>query len=179
MASFEVIAIVISILGLAASITYYAIVLSNANKTQKQQLETRQTQLFMNLFQTVTSVDFNQRYQEMLGAEWTDYEDYLEKFGPTRNPNGAARRFTTWQVYNGIGFLVMEDYMDIEKVELLFGGSGPIMLWKKWEPIILDLRERMESPLFMRGFEHLASKLEERRTTRGLPSDKSFEDLEP
>jgi hypothetical protein len=179
MASFDVIAIVISILGLAASITYYAMVLSNANKTQNQQLETRQTQLFMNLFPTVTSVDFNQRYQEMLGAEWTDYDDYLEKYGPIKNPEAAAKRFTTWQVYNGIGFLVMENYMDIEKVELLYGGSGPIMLWKKWEPIILDIRNRLDSPLFMRGFEHLITKLEEKRTKLGLSSDKSFEDLEP
>lgn len=179
MASFEFLAITLTGLGLIASILYYTFTLQNANKTQRQQLETRQTQLFMDLFQTVTTVEFNQRYQEMLGAEWTDYEDYLEKYGPIKNPEAAARRFSTWQVYNGIGFLVMENYVDIEKVELLFGGSGPLMLWNKWEPIILELRLRLESPTFMVGFEHLANSLEERRTRRGVSSEKSLRDLEP
>ena len=179
MASFEFLAIILTGLGLTVSVLYYSTVLSNANKTQKQQLETRQTQLFMNLFQTITTVEFNQRYQEMLGAEWTDYEDYLEKYGPMNNPQVAAKRFSTWQVYNGIGFLVMENYIDIEKVELLYGGSGPIMLWRKWEPIILDLRERTDSPSFMMGFENLINRLEERREKLGLSTEKSFEDLKP
>ena len=179
MASFEFLAIIVSVLGLAASITYYAIVLGNANKTQQQQLETRQTQLFMDIYKTVTTVEFNKIYQEMLGAEWSDYEDYLEKYGPIKNTEASAKRFTTWQVYNGIGFLVMEDYVDIEKVEILYGGSGPIMLWNKWKPIILDLRERMESPMFMLGFENLARLLEERRARLGLSSEKSFDDLDP
>jgi hypothetical protein len=47
MASFEFLAIIISVLGLAASITYYATILNNANKTQQQQLETRQAQLYL------------------------------------------------------------------------------------------------------------------------------------
>jgi len=179
MASFEFLAVIVSVIGLAVSITYYAIVLNNANKTQQMQLETRQTQLFMNLYQIITTVDFNKNYQEMLGAEWTDYEDYLEKYGPIKNPEAAAKRFSTWQVYNGIGFLVMENHVGIEKVELLFGGSGPVMLWKKWEPIILDLRKRIDSPMFMRGFEFLVVNLEERRKKQGLSSEKSFKDLNP
>jgi hypothetical protein len=115
----------------------------------------------------------------MLGAEWTDYEDYLEKYGPISNPNAAARRFSTWQVYNGIGFLVMENYIDLEKVEHLFGGPGPSMLWSKWEPIISDLRDRLDSPTYMLGFENLARSLEERREKLGLSSAKSFNDLKP
>jgi len=42
MASFEFIALILTGLGLTASIVYYANVLSNANKTQQLQLETRQ-----------------------------------------------------------------------------------------------------------------------------------------
>ena len=55
MASFEFIAVIVSVLGLAASITYYAIVLKNQN-------ETRQAQLFMNLYETARSQEFRRQY---------------------------------------------------------------------------------------------------------------------
>jgi hypothetical protein len=45
MASFEFLAIILTGLGLTASIVYNAINLRNANKTQKQALETRKAQL--------------------------------------------------------------------------------------------------------------------------------------
>jgi len=49
MVSFEFIALVFTGLSITASLFYYANVLSNTNKTQKMQLETRQAQLFMQL----------------------------------------------------------------------------------------------------------------------------------
>ena len=173
MVDYQTISIVLTGIGMIIALTYYSLQIRNQNKT-------RNAQLFMNLFQTVITEDFNQRYIEMLGAEWTDYEDYLEKYGPMNNPNAAARRFSTWQVYNGIGFLVMENYIDLEKVVHLFGGSGPCMLWSKWEPIILDQRVRLDSPSYMAGFENLAKSIEERREKLGLSSGKkSFNDLKP
>ena len=67
MASFDVLAIVVSILGLTASIIYYANILNNANKTRIHQLkaqqqaeETRQTQLYMRLWDKWDSEDFFQ-----------------------------------------------------------------------------------------------------------------------
>jgi len=52
MASLELIALVLTGLSITASIVYYASVLSNANRTQKLQLETRRTQIFMQLHQS-------------------------------------------------------------------------------------------------------------------------------
>ena len=70
MASFEFLAIIVSVLGLAASITYYAIILNNANKTQQQQLETRQTQLFMSINKDMTSKEFVTNYYAVLDLEF-------------------------------------------------------------------------------------------------------------
>ncbi len=170
MASFEFLAIILTGLGLSVSIIYYANVLQNANKT-------RQTQLFMNLYQTVVTENFNQNLIEMLGAEWTDYQDYLNKYGPIDNPKMAAKRFSTWQVYNGIGFLLMENFIELEKVWQLFGGQGPNMMWRKWESIILGIREGIDSPSYMLGFEYLANSIEERRKQQGLSTDRTLTNL--
>jgi len=47
MASFEFLAIMFTGIGLMVSVLYYTFTLQNANKTQQQQLETRQAQLYM------------------------------------------------------------------------------------------------------------------------------------
>ena len=49
MVSLEVVAILLSGIGISASLVYYANVLANANKTQQLQLETRQAQLFIQM----------------------------------------------------------------------------------------------------------------------------------
>jgi hypothetical protein len=64
MVSFEFLAIILSVLGLSASIIYYASILRNANKTQQLQLETRQAQMFMQLYDR-----FNQKEHQ---RTWTE-----------------------------------------------------------------------------------------------------------
>ncbi len=67
MASFEVLAIIVSLLGLSASITYYATVLRNQNIT-------RQAQLYMQLFQKDTSTEFQQIVHTLRKLDTTDPE---------------------------------------------------------------------------------------------------------
>jgi len=72
MASFDVLAIVVSILGLAASITYYTSVLQNSNKTQKQQLENRQAHLFMNIYNHWNTPEFWKNFWAIMDIESTN-----------------------------------------------------------------------------------------------------------
>jgi len=79
----------------------------------------------MDLYQRALLEDFNSRLIEILGAKWTDYEGYLDRYGPINNPDVAAEGFSFWQVYNGIGFLLMEKNIELDRVEHMFGGHGP------------------------------------------------------
>ena len=85
----ETLAFVLTGISLAASIIYYANILNNANKTRELQLkaqelatETRQTQVFMQVFQELNS---EKRWKEYLETryitEWDDYDDFQEKYG--------------------------------------------------------------------------------------------------
>ena len=81
MISLEQIIYVIPILGLTASILYYAMVFRAANKTQQMQLETRQTQLFMQIYGTFNDKDFQRDYFKMIyRMEWDNLADFREKF---------------------------------------------------------------------------------------------------
>ena len=58
MVSFEFLAVILTGLGLTASIVYYASILRNANKTQEIQLETRQAQLYMEFYRDFKKKEF-------------------------------------------------------------------------------------------------------------------------
>ena len=62
MVSFEQFVYVVPMLALAASISYYAIVLRNQNRT-------RQAQLFMSFYDTLRSQEFRDQFGEILRFE--------------------------------------------------------------------------------------------------------------
>ena len=68
MASFEFLAIILTGLGLTASISYYAMVLRNQNKT-------RQAQLFMQIYSVFASDDFFERGGTVMSTEFEDAND--------------------------------------------------------------------------------------------------------
>ncbi|MHA2239439.1 MAG: DUF4760 domain-containing protein, partial [Candidatus Hodarchaeales archaeon] len=84
-------------------------------------------------------------------------EDYNEKFGPSKNPDFAAKRFTTWNRLDGIGNLIIKGLVEAETAYQLYGQRSA-WWWDKWEPIIMELRRRY-NPGFMTGFEHLANEM--------------------
>ena len=78
MVSLEVVAILLSGISISASLFYYSSVLQNANKTQKQQLKTRQAQLFMQFADKFSSKE-GLEYLRVLGkATWVSHEEWLE-----------------------------------------------------------------------------------------------------
>ncbi len=91
--------LVLTGLGLTASIVYYASILRNQNKT-------RQTQLFMNFYESYRSIEFRKQFGIVMRLEYTDYEDFMEKYGMKKNPDTWA----TWQFiasyFNGVGILL-------------------------------------------------------------------------
>ncbi|MES0325933.1 MAG: hypothetical protein ABUK18_08655 [Candidatus Bathyarchaeia archaeon] len=108
MASFEFLAIILTGLGLTASMFYYARVLENANKT-------RQTQLFMNLYENYHSHEFRMKWHGIMQQEWTDYEDWQRKYGQTNED--LATHTSMLSFFNGIGVLLHRKLIDIEMVD--------------------------------------------------------------
>ena len=112
MASFDVLAVVISILGLASSITYYAIVLQNQNKT-------RQTQMLMELYSAYRDYDFAKIWGEVMDYEYADFDDFWEKYGGPNNRDTWSKWQSVARLFNGMGVLVKRNLVDIELVEEL------------------------------------------------------------
>lgn len=164
----EYLPIVLTGIGLTASIVYYAYILNNANKTRELQLraqehasETRETSLFWQFFQELVSPEMWDRYIRVRYVYQCDnYQEFKEKFNPTTNPEAYADITSLWYTYIAIGDLLHDDKIAIRKIIALIG-EMPLRVWEKWCPIILELREDYGWDGAYIGWEYLAKRIEE------------------
>jgi hypothetical protein len=80
MVSIETISIAFTGISISLAAFYYINMLRNTKKNQELQLETRQAQLFMNLYETWRDIQFRKQWLELMNLEWADWEDFTEKY---------------------------------------------------------------------------------------------------
>jgi len=156
MASFEFLAIILTGIGLTVSITYYAMVLRNQN-------ETRQTQLFMQVFNRFQDPGFMKLHGEIMSREWTSFEDYIEKYGI-----GDDALLSVQTYYEGVGVLLMKGMISPDFVYELIPTMVNV-LWTKYEPLVHFARESANYPQYWRPVEYLKDKMIEEAEKRGDP----------
>jgi len=143
MASLEVVALVLTGLSITASIIYYANVLSNANKTQRMQLETRQAQLFMGLYETYRSPEFRKQWTDILNQEYTGFNDFWEKYGLENNPEAWANWQSVASFFHGIGVLVKKGLIEPNLLDELIS-PNVFGAWIVMGPIVKEFQEWVE-----------------------------------
>ena len=144
MITLEQIVYIIPIIGLTASIFYYAIVIRNSNRTQQVQLETRQAQLFMQLVNRhrddTRDLDINKSF---LDVEIKTFEEFMrlwmtdEAFGRTLSALG--------NFHESVGVMVREGYIPVRLVALMWAGTTS-RFWEKMKPFIAEVREVQQFP---------------------------------
>ncbi len=161
------------ILGLTASVLYYAMVLRNSNRT-------RSAQLFMSLHNVMSSVDGMSTFLETMYMEWQDYAEFERKYGSDNNPKAYAQRQTFWNTFNNYGVLLKKGLIDPEMIFDAAGGSI-IMSWEKWRPIIVEQRVRYMGPNYCEHWEHLVDVMRSIQKRRGItwePPETGFKFVE-
>ena len=151
----QTLSIVFAGLSIGIAAIYYTLTLSNSQKAQQLQLETRQAQLFMGFHTAWHNTDF---YREMIEVaflwEYEDYEDFMNKYWMTSNPEV----FTLWgraeSYLEGMGVMMKRGLLDPSLMDDLMSGFI-IAMWEKYEPFMLEFRTRMNQPQFGEFFEYL------------------------
>jgi hypothetical protein len=140
MVSIEIFAIIISVLGLAASLFYYANTIRNATKA-------RQAQVYVQLWNKFNSPEFFKRYFDLLNREWDDYDDWVEKYGKQRftDIEKYSEAVSLGTYFEGVGVLLKNGFIDIEPVVDLLG-TTILLYWDKMRPIMKEYRVRNNSP---------------------------------
>jgi len=166
MASFEFLAIILTGLGLTASITYYAMVLRNQNKTQLMQIETRRANILMNLHSEWGKNEYQKASWTVMGLTFKDYDDFVNKYGLTTEYLEVNQEiFKVGWFFNGLGSLLHKGFASLDLVDELFGYMV-IWLWEIMRPIIVESRTRYNQPESLEWFEYLYNEIQTFRETQ-------------
>lgn len=173
MVTVETISIVFTGLSVSLAAFYYISTLRNAQRTQQLQLETRQAQLFMQIFNRFQEVEFRNNFNEVLSREWEDYDDYVRKYGRFTNPTAQAVSASIALFFEGLGVLLKRSLLDIDIVGELM--STPVrQYWEKTSPIIIEMRKSMNREVVLESAEYLYDEMMKRDVRLGR--DKEIRD---
>ena len=152
----------VAIFGVIAGFTYYVLTVRNAQKA-------RQTQTLMQLYQTRYSPEGVKRLWSIMSMEWTDFDDWMKKYSPSRNTDSdnSAMSTSSWNFYDGLGILVKKNIVDIETVYSMLG-IRILMVWFKCETLIKGLRSMEPGKDYLENFEYLANEMIRIRRQRGV-----------
>ena len=149
----------VAIFGVIAGFTYYVLTVQNAKKNQNQQLETRQAQLFMEIYKEFSSPDFLTRFFDVRNNIVEDYEKYVEKFGDLQETD--IERYAGWislgTWFEGLGTLLRFGLIDSEMVYDMMGG----VVFRYWNARSVVIREvQKRDPHYGEHIVYLQSEME-------------------
>jgi hypothetical protein len=150
MASFEFLAIILTGLGLTASIVYYASVLRNANKT-------REAQLFMQIYSQWNSLELQSQYGKIMNMQIENYDGLIEKVLTDADIRNAVN--TVGIFFEGLGVYAKRGLIDISMVDDLMS-EAIINFWRWGQPFVYETRTRRNLPQYGEWLEYLATEVE-------------------
>lgn len=155
MVSVETISIVFTGLSVSLAAFYYISTLRNAQRNQQLQLETRQAQLFMQIYDRFVTKDFQSEWRKFVFVyDWKNYDDYNQRYSPRTDLEVSSSIATLFHYFEGVGVLLEEDLIDSGLVAKLLSASV-IQCWEKYEPIVRERRERTGQPRIFDKTEYL------------------------
>jgi len=127
-----------------------------ALKAQQQTLETRQAQMFMSIYNQLTSKEFVEAWKILSDQKWKNWGEF-QKLMEDPNFQNAQNMIGTY--FEGLGVLVREGHLNIRLIALMMCGTT-IFYYKKIEPILVDARKAMGYSRFMSETVYLYKELE-------------------
>jgi len=148
----QTVSIAIASAGVLLAAIYYVLQI-------RHQTRLRQTDMVMRLYTTFGSTEFQTAYQKMMGLEFDDYADYVNRYAASAEVLTAA--YSVGVFFEGIGVLVKRKLISMDLVDDLF--TGPILdTWEKTKPLVEGSRQRRKRPQTLEWFEYLYNEMKKR-----------------
>ncbi|MCW4041873.1 MAG: hypothetical protein NWE83_14120 [Candidatus Bathyarchaeota archaeon] len=140
--------VVIAGIGVIICVINSIIFSRRAEKNDQQMLETRQAQLFTQVYDRWSSRDAVKAYGLVrYKYQWSDYDDWFRKYGPDVDIEAYADYGTLLTFFEGLGVLVKKGLIDISLVEDLLA-NRIIWFWEThMEPTVDTTRSFTRDPL--------------------------------
>jgi hypothetical protein len=147
----------LTLISVPVGVTYHIMTLNNTRKNQQQQLETRQAQLFMQMYNKWDE-SLRESFRKIRGIEFEDFSDFIKKYGPDSEEDMEIHIARIAYFLEGMGVLVKEDLVSMRLVALTWAGTTR-MFWDKISPIIEDWRKAISYPRLWSETEYLCTEL--------------------
>lgn len=143
LATLQAVSPIIGSLGVFVAVVYYVSTLRNNQRTQQLQLDTRQAQLFMQIYsQSHNDPTFLDAWRTVMNLQWSTFEEFGNLVKDEEKGKAMQR---VGSFYEGLGVLVKENFVEIRLVALLMTIMTRIW-WEKYKPIIEEGRRQMGYP---------------------------------
>jgi len=146
MASFEFLAIILTGLGLTASIVYYANTLSNSIKTnQKEKLH----------FNLQKDIHYARAWTNVIFKKATNREEWKKIYNPFTNPELFADMIFIQARFQSLGAMLKDNTIDSDLLHSYYAPISILNTWKHYEQNIISRREELNNPILLGDFEYL------------------------
>ena len=161
MVDIQTVSIAIASASIVVAVVYYILQIQHQRKMRETEVETRQAQLFMDVFNNfITKEKMRDENEVIFQWKWKDFEDFWEKYGPITN-NEAFTKWDSLETYiKGVGVLVKRKLIDPDLVKDLMGTSI-ILHWERFGSIIKEIR-RSKWPHAYEWYEELYNEMKKR-----------------
>jgi hypothetical protein len=130
-------------------------------KAQQQNLETRQAQLFLQLYHTYHEKDWVAALHDTIYyINFKDFDDWWQKYGPS-NPEKFQSFDRLSHSWEGAGILVRRNLIDPALVADLVSEEF-VGYWEKFGPIIKEFRKRDNNPHICENQEYMYNLIKEK-----------------
>ncbi|MHA2428991.1 MAG: DUF4760 domain-containing protein [Candidatus Hermodarchaeia archaeon] len=145
--------------GILIGVTIAVKQLRDIDETNERDLETRQTQLQLNILAQTRTTNFISRYMQLVyGQEYNTYEEWIEKYGPRTDPESYTTYVYVTGMYQNLGVLLKRKLLSAEEIAEQIRPMSFITLWEKIAPIVKHHRETV-NPTAYEPFEYLANNM--------------------
>jgi len=144
----------VAIFGVIAGFSYYVITVRANQRNQQNQLETRQAQLFWNIYDKFETRENSERFLNILTRKFESVEEFNEKYGLENNPEAYHDMMYYANLFEGLGVLVRDGLVNIRLVALMMSG-GVKRYWELYYPVFVAYREEWSWPRSFIELEYL------------------------
>jgi hypothetical protein len=94
--------------------------------------------------------------------DFSNYEEWSEKYGPRVNPEVAKYLYSQWFYFNALGKHLRKGYIELDDVLTYTSPIIVYSIWEKCKPIFDEWRSRFNHPAMFEDFEYLYNIMKER-----------------
>lgn len=140
---------ILQTVGILVGIIYYITIMRNTMRARMLQVSAQ----FSNMW---TRNEFVSNFIDAAYIQdYTTFEEWVEKYGFSVNPEATVKLFSLGNMYNSAGQMVKDGLVKPEFVWSIQAPFSIILLWEKVKPLIDRFRESDNDPSMWGSFEYL------------------------